>query len=462
MSNQFSTLNLKKELLENLTELKFNSMTPVQEKSLPYILEGRAVMAQAKTGSGKTAAFGLGVLNSLNIINTRVQTLILCPTRELADQVATELRTLARMIKNIKILTLTGGKSEYQQEKSLAHGAHIIVGTPGRVLKLVRKKVLFFDTTTSFVLDEADRMLDMGFFDDIVNISNKISKERQTLLFSATFPEMIKDLGSELQKNVKLIEVDTNHSKNIIEQFFYQVSTHKEKPEALMKVLNHFRPERFLIFCKTKAISDQAAKILMKKNIYAKAIHGDLMQNERTSVLTMFGNRSLSGLVATDVAARGLDIQDLELVINYDLPYSSEVYVHRIGRTARAGKTGLALNFFTEQETEKFEELNDLYNKDNECFRIKELAELKDDSDYDLSPAMKTICIYGGKKNKLRPSDLVGAIVGEAEIDFSEIGDISISNMMSFVAIKQDSAHQVVNKLNAGKIKNKKFRVAFL
>jgi ATP-dependent RNA helicase DbpA len=461
MSMQFSSLNLKSELIENLKELKFESMTPIQAKSLPFILEGKDVMAQAKTGSGKTAAFGLGVLNGLDIKNTRIQTLVLCPTRELADQVAKELRTLARMLNNIKVLTITGGKSEYQQEKSLAHGAHVIVGTPGRVLKLARKKLLFLDTATSLVLDEADRMLDMGFFDDILNIANRISKQRQTLLFSATFPEMIKDLGSELQKNAELVEIDTDHSKDIIEQIFFKLPSHKDKPAAILKLLNFYRPQRFLVFCKTKIISDQVAKHLISNDIYAKAIHGDLMQNERTSVLTMFSNRSLSALVATDVAARGLDIQDLEMVINYDLPYGAEIYVHRIGRTARAGKTGLAISFYTEPESEKYEELEELHNEALE-FQNKELKEIETENEYDLSPPMKTICIYGGKKDKLRPGDIVGAIVGEAGINFEDIGEISMNNMICFVAIKKDLAHDVIKKLNAGKIKNRKFKVAFL
>jgi ATP-independent RNA helicase DbpA len=459
MSEKFETLKLRAELLKNLKELKFSTMTPIQAKSLPIVLEGQDIIAQAKTGSGKTAAFGLGILNSLNVKNTRVQSLILCPTRELAEQVAKEIRSLARMLKNVKVLTLTGGKSEYQQEKSLNHGAHIIVGTPGRVLRLISKNILNLGTANSLVLDEADRMLDMGFYDDIVKIADEIPSQRQTLLFSATFPEEIKELGRELQNDAKEVEVDTDHSQDIIEQVFIELDSHKEKAEALIKAINHFRPDRFIVFCKTKQICDMVSKLLNDKEIYAEAIHSNLDQNDRTAVLEMFSNYSLSGLVATDVAARGLDISDLEVVINFDLAYTSEVYIHRIGRTARAGKTGMAISLFTGQEYDKFDEINELQDKVLEPISFNQIPEAKD---YDLLPPMLTIYISGGKKDKLRPGDIVGAIVGEAGLDFKDIGKISLSNVICFVAVKAELADTVIKKLNAGRIKNRKFKVGLL
>ncbi|MBT3981177.1 MAG: ATP-dependent RNA helicase DbpA [Bacteriovoracaceae bacterium] len=459
MKGKFESLNLKQELLENLKELNFHSMTPIQAKGLPVVLAKRDIIAKAKTGSGKTAAFGLGILNSLNISNTRVQSLILCPTRELAEQVAKEIRTLARMLKNVKVLTITGGTPEYHQEKSLGHGAHIIVGTPGRVLRLLGKNTLKLHTANSLVLDEADRMLDMGFQEDILKIAHEIPKDRQTLLFSATFPEAIKDLGLELQSDAELVEVDTEHSKDIIEQSFFELESHKDKEEALLRVLAHYRPDRFLVFCKTKIISDSVAKFLRQNKVYAEAIHGDLLQNDRTEVLTMFSNRSLSALVATDVAARGLDIQDLELVINFDLPFSPEVYVHRVGRTARAGKKGIAISFFTAKQVDEFEEISEISGKK---FQPQSIKELSSASEYDLTPPMTTIYISGGKKDKLRPGDIVGAIVGEVGLDFKEIGKISVTNVTSFVAIVSEKAEEVVFKLRSGKIKNRKFKVGFL
>jgi len=459
MRHLFNTLNLKNELLKNLEELKFDTMTPIQAISLPTVLAGRDIIAQAKTGSGKTAAFGLGILNSLDISNTRVQSLVLCPTRELAEQVAKELRTLARMLKNVKVLTITGGKPEYHQERSLNHGAHIIVGTPGRVLKLIGKGVLLLNTAQSFILDEADRMLDMGFHEDILKIAAEISAKRQTLLFSATFPEMIVKLGRELQNEAEMVKVDTDHAKDNIKQVFYQLESHKDKSEALLKVLNHYRPQRFLVFCKTKQFCENVAKFLHKKKVFAEAIHGDLLQNDRTEVLTMFSNRSLSALVATDVAARGLDIQDLELVINYDLPLSPEIYTHRIGRTARAGKSGLAISFFMPKEDELFSAISDLQAED---LRPDSINDLPASDDYDLIPPMTTIYISAGKRDKLRPGDIVGAIVGETGLDFKDIGDISITVVISFVAIKTEFVHDVVKKLNAGKIKNRKFKVGII
>jgi len=452
----FTNLSLKKELLTNLEELGFSSMTPIQSSSLPLILEGRDVIAQAKTGSGKTAAFGLGVLNSLDVKNTRVQCLILCPTRELVEQVASEVRRLARMLKNVKVLTITGGKSEYFQERSLAHGAHIVVGTPGRVLKLCKKNILKLNTANTLILDEADRMLDMGFHEDIMEISSFIPKERQTNLFSATFPDEIKNLGSKLQTDAIMVKVDSEHSVDVIEESFFLLDSHRDKDRALLKVLDVYRPERFIVFCKTKQITNDVADFLDENSIYAEAIHGDLVQEERTEVLTMFSNRSLSGLVATDVAARGLDIKDLGLVINFDIPSQPEIYTHRIGRTARAGKTGLAISFYTERETYKIDAISELQNKKIVPSLIDDLAESKN---YDLIPEMTTIYISGGKRDKLRPGDIVGAIVGETGLDFKVIGEISISKITTFVAIKSENVDEVILKLNKGKIKNRNFKV---
>lgn len=459
MSNKFEDLNLDPRLKKNLVDLNFHTMTPVQENSLPLVLAGGDVIAQAKTGSGKTAAFGLGVLNGIDVKQTRPQSLILCPTRELAEQVANELRTLARAIPNIKVLTITGGKSEYQQEKSLMHGAHIIVGTPGRVLKLLNKNVLSFEHVKYYVLDEADRMLDMGFSEDIFKISEFVPKKRQTLLFSATFPKDIEELSSELQKAAKRVTIDVAHSENIIKEEFIELESHKDKLDALFKVLGQYQSERFIIFCKTKRISDNVADELYENGISASSIHGDLEQKERTEVLTMFSNNSLSGLVATDVAARGLDIKGLDLVVNFDIPNDPEVYVHRIGRTGRAGNVGNAVTFVTPHETDHFEEILKYQEKQ---FELKDIEIFNDAKEYKMLPPMMTLFICGGKKDKLRPGDIVGAIVGESKIDFSCIGEISITNVMCYVAIKADQAELVCDKLNAGKIKNRKFRVGIL
>jgi ATP-independent RNA helicase DbpA len=455
----FDSLRLNQKLLENLSELGFAQMTPIQELSLPLILDGSDVIAQAKTGSGKTVAFGLGILDSIEVKQTRPQALILCPTRELSEQVAGEIRALARTTANIKVLTITGGRSEYQQIKSLSHGAHIITGTPGRVLKLLKKGVLVLRHLKKYVLDEADRMLDMGFIEDISRISSYLPRERQTLLFSATFPSDIEELSFSIQKNAVKVEVDTTHDKKQIFEDFVRLESHKDKISALFRILATYKPERFIVFCKTKRICDDVADELYEEYIDVSSMHGDFEQNERTRVLQMFSNKSLSGIVATDVAARGIDIKGLDLVINFDLPGDPEVYVHRIGRTGRAGETGRSVSFFVEQELENLEKISSYQNND---YEIKELSSYETEDYYDFKPSMKTLQISGGKRDKLRPGDIVGAIVGEASIDFKCIGDISITNIVSFVAIKSDLVEHVCSSLRKGKIKNKRFKVEIL
>ena len=457
-SNSFNTLNLSPEILGNLDSLGFNLMTPIQELALPLILAGNDLIAQAKTGSGKTAAFGLGVMAKLNLENKKLQSLILCPTRELAEQVAEEIRRLARFTKNSKVLVICGGTSEYQQINSLEHGVHIVVGTPGRVLKFLKKGVINLDGLEILVLDEADRMLDMGFRDEMEAIATFTPKSKQSLLFSATFPEEIEGLSKIFQKNPLRIAVDSKHEKNIIRQIFIEVEDHRKKIDALTRVLGHYKPESTVIFCKTKQICAEVAKLLVSQRISALAFHGDLDQNERTVVLTKFSHHSCLVLVATDVAARGLDIKDLEAVINYDLPTDAEVYTHRIGRTARAGKVGFAFSFFvdSESEQEKLIEIENYHSIKNEYVKLNELSKT---ARFDLIAPMKTMYINGGKKDKIRPGDILGALVGEAGLDATHVGNINILNNQSYVAIVSAQMDLAISKLNIGKIKGRKFRV---
>jgi ATP-independent RNA helicase DbpA len=456
MSDQFNDLDLKEDLLKNLKELGFKKMTPIQAKSLPLALKGEDLIGQAKTGSGKTAAFSLGILNSLNAKLLRPQALILCPTRELAEQVAVEVRKLARMLKNIKVVTITGGTGYHHQESSLEHGSHIIVGTPGRVAKLIHTKFIDLREIRTFVLDEADRMLDMGFYDEIMGIESKLSENRQTLLFSATFPEAIVRLSENVQRSSTMIKIDSLHNDGDILQSFFKLESHKDKNDAVLRILGEHHPERTLIFCKTKVITKNLTKFLKDNKILAEGIHGDLEQNERTKVLTKFSNQSLSVLVGTDVAARGLDIKNLSAVINYDLPMDSEDYVHRIGRTGRAGEKGMAFSFFLEPEEYKLEEISALIKED--C-KLTELPELKP---VQMTPPMKTLYIAGGKKQKLRPGDILGAMVKEAGLDPSDVGDISILPITTYVAVKKDKINQAIQRLSNGKIKNRTFRVGHI
>jgi len=455
---KFETQPLKNEIIENLNSLGYEEMTPIQEMSLPHILNDKDLIGQAKTGSGKTAAFGLGVLNNLDISLNSPQSLVLCPTRELAEQVALELRRLARFTSNIKVLTITGGTNEAHQLKSISHGAHIVVGTPGRIFKFLKEDKLSFEKLTSFVLDEADRMLDMGFYDSIEKIESYLPQGRQTLLFSATFPYSIQDLSKNLQEHPEFVKVDTSHEDNEIEQFFYKVDSHKEKARYVTGLLSEYKPESTIIFCKTKLICDAVAKSLQKDGVSALALHGDHDQRDRTLTLTKFSNGSCLVLVATDVAARGLDIKDLSLVINLDLSPDPEVYVHRIGRTGRIGKKGLAISLCVDQEQYKLDDIEDYLSR---SLVFKEITSLDEAGIFPIEPKMKTIFISGGKKDKLRPGDIVGAIVGTSGIDAKMIGDISVLNVLSYVAINSTVADDVLAALQNGKIKKRNFRIGF-
>lgn len=454
---EFKDLKLSQELIENLTGLGFTSMTPIQQESLPVIIEGSDIIGQARTGSGKTAAFGLGVLNSLNLRSTRPQSLILCPTRELADQVAKEVRKLARLTSNVKVTTVCGGTSEYHQIRSLAHGAHIIVGTPGRVLKFLKDAHFEIDEISSFVLDEADRMLDMGFYESIREIETFLPLERQTLLFSATYPEEIVELSSALQVDPVFVKVDSEYEESTIEQVFFELNSHKEKLELLSKLLGKYNPDSTVVFCKTKRSCDEVADFLQAEKISALALHGDHEQRDRTLAMTKFSNKSCLVLVATDVAARGIDVKELSLVVNFDLSTDPEVHVHRIGRTGRVGKEGLALSLFVSKEDYKVKAIEEYMNSE---FNITHIDEFQESSDsYQMTPPMTTIFISGGKRDKIRPGDIVGAIIGTSGIEANEIGDITVMNILSYVAVSTDRVEQVLKGLSTGKIKKRRFKV---
>jgi ATP-dependent RNA helicase DbpA len=448
----FSSLPLSKEMLHNLNELGFKAMTPVQAESLPDILKNCDVIAQAKTGSGKTAAFGIGVLNKLDVKKFRVQSLILCPTRELADQVAKELRRLARATHNVKILTLCGGAAFGPQYGSLLHGAHIIVGTPGRVLQHLDKNYLSLRDLNTLVLDEADRMLDMGFIEEIDRIIAHAPENRQTLLFSATYPKKIMELSSSIQKNALNIQTISGELANKITEYFYEVA-HDNKISMLIKTIAHYKPQNVLVFCNTKTQTQDVANDLSDAGIDALAIHGDLEQYERNDVLVRFSNKSCSVLVATDVAARGLDIKELEMVVNYDIPQDETTYTHRIGRTGRAGKEGLAITLFTNRQASVMK-----YYR-NETRRFDDIDNLNEVEDFILAPPNITIVLEGGKKDKMRPGDILGALTGEAGIESKYVGKIDIYDRQSYVAIERSMFEKAYSYLKNGKIKGRTFPV---
>ena len=455
----FSSLNLPASMLSNLSDLGYNEMTPIQAQSLPFALEGKDLIAKAKTGSGKTAAFAIGLLLNLNQRDFGTQALVLCPTRELSTQVAKEIRRLARFKNNIKVVTLSGGQPVGPQIGSLEHGAHIIVGTPGRIQDLIRKGKLHLERCTTVVLDEADRMLDMGFYEQIEGIIDYTPKKRQTLLFSATYPEGIQKLSADLQTDPIEVTVESLHNTSQIEQIFYPLERTK-KPEALSRLLSHHQPESAVIFCNTKDQCREVSDHLRNEGYFAAALHGDLDQRERDQVLVQFSNRSNTILIATDVAARGLDIDDLEVVINYDLPRDPEIYIHRIGRTGRAGKEGLALSIYRDSEDYKLEAISEYQSLSLHTESLSSLKKIS--SEEPTKPAMRTLCIAGGRKDKIRPGDILGAMTGEAGIEGSVVGKIDIYDFVAYVAVQRDQARKAHGRLINGKIKGRRFKVRIL
>lgn len=454
-STAFATLPLSAAMLANLDALGYTSMTPIQAQSLPVILKGQDLIAQAKTGSGKTAAFGIGLLNPINPRYFGCQALVLCPTRELADQVAKELRRLARAEDNIKILTLCGGVSLGPQIASLEHGAHIIVGTPGRIQQHLDKGTLVLGGLNTLTLDEADRMLDMGFFDAIASIIAKTPARRQTLLFSATYPSSIKQLAADFMRDPQQVRVESLHTDNQIEQRFIEIAP-EQRLEAVTRVLAHYRPQSCVAFCFTKQQCEDVVAHLTAKGIVAQALHGDLEQRDRDQVLTMFANRSSSVLVATDVAARGLDIDGLDMVINVELARDAEIHVHRVGRTGRAGEKGIAVSLVAPAEGHRAQAIEALQKSP---LRWDLLDSLKNKGGEPLLPVMSTLCIAAGRKDKLRPGDILGALTGDAGIPGKQVGKIAIFDFQAFVAVERALAKQAMQRLNSGKIKGRSLKV---
>jgi len=430
-------------------------MTPIQAQSLPDILKGKDLLAHAKTGSGKTAAFAIGLLHKVKVKTYQTQSLVLCPTRELAEQVSNEIRRLARAIPNIKLLTLCGGKPMAPQLASLERAPHIVVGTPGRILKHLGKETLKLDSLNMLVLDEADRMLDMGFHDDIMRVIKITPRQRQTLLFSATYPEQIKKISNAIQKDPVDVIVEVVHDNNKIKQVFYEIEK-GERNKILVALLQHYQPESSLVFCNRKQQCQELAEELWQQGFHALALHGDLEQRERDQVLAQFANKSSSILIATDVAARGLDIKDLKAVINFELSPDPEVHIHRIGRTGRAGNEGLALSLFMASEAPKVNAIEDYLNSPIE---IEKTSTLITKENFKFSPPMVTLCINCGRREKIRAGDILGALTANTDLPGKQIGKIDIFDIIAYVAVEQAVAKQALKILTEGKIKGRKFKV---
>ena len=454
----FDALPLRAATHSNLTQLGYTQMTPIQAASLHITLAGRDVIAQASTGSGKTAAFALPLVEKLDPAMQDAQALVLCPTRELAEQVTQEIRRLARAVGNVKVVTLCGGVALRGQTQSLEHGAHVVVGTPGRILDHLERGSLQLQSVKTLVLDEADRMLDMGFFDDIAKLVRQCPKDRQTLLFSATYPDGIAKLASQFMREPQTVKVQAQHDASKIRQIFYQVNE-SERLHAVSLILNHFRPVSTLAFCNTKQQCKDLINVLQAQGFSALALYGELEQRERDQVLVQFANRSCSVLVATDVAARGLDVHNLEAVINVDVTPDSEIHIHRIGRTGRGDAEGLALTLASMDEMGNVGKIEQMQGHESVWAH---LASLTPAAGGKLQPPMATLQIAGGRKEKIRAGDVLGALTGDAGFAKEQVGKISVNEFSTYVAVERGIAHEALRRLNAGRVKGKSVKVRLL
>ena len=451
----FSDLALAPALRAGLDALDYTVLTPIQAQALPAILAGRDLIAQAPTGSGKTAAFGLGLLQAVDATAIRTQALVLCPTRELADQVGKQLRKLATGIPNLKLSVLCGGIPLAPQLASLAHAPQVVVGTPGRVLELVQKDALDLRGVRVLVLDEADRMLDMGFDEPIRALVKRTPKDRQGLLFSATFPDAIRTLATAMLRDPLEVSVDGGAQPPTIETHFFEAEPTRRAPQ-LAALLLQFNPESTVVFCNMRRDTEEVVGSLAHYGFTALALHGDMEQRDREEVLVRFANRSCNVLVASDVAARGLDIDDIGAVVNYALPTDADTYLHRIGRTGRAGRDGLAVSLVAPSERNRVALIEERQGRE---IRFERIAPLDGKPRGVPQAAMATLRIDAGRTDKLRPGDIVGALTGDAGLSKEAVGKIDVYPTRSYVAIARGQADRALDRLRAGKIKGRRFRI---
>lgn len=451
--HSFASLALQPALIQTIAQLGWETMTPIQAQSLPPILNGADVIAQAKTGSGKTAAFALGLLQKIDPTVLRPQALVLCPTRELAAQVATEIRRLARAIPNCKVISLAGGTPVQRQADSLAHGVHVVVGTPGRIIDHLDRQSLDCSAITTLVLDEADRMIDMGFYEDMAHIVSMCPQQRQSLLFSATYPDSINKDATLFVQHPVHIQVESQLNPTQVAHRFYEVEP-SDRFEAVVRLLLHDQPSSALVFCNTKAQCDHLTYYLREVGFSALVLHGDLDQRDRDEVLIQFANQSCTVLVATDVAARGLDIQGLPMVLNMELPRQAEVYTHRIGRTGRADQQGQAISLYAQFDQTVLQQLQ----QQGIHTQPQPLPILKTSHRQPQPAPMQTVVIIGGKRDKLRPGDILGALTGDAGLDKSQVGKIQVGPVVSHVALQQQVASLALDRLLRYGIKGRRFK----
>ncbi|WP_341676723.1 ATP-dependent RNA helicase DbpA [Niveibacterium sp. SC-1] len=452
---RFDTLPLAAPQLATLEQLGYTAMTPIQAASLPLALAGHDLIAQAPTGSGKTLAFALALLARVRTDTGAAQALVLCPTRELADQVAQAIRRIARSEANLKLLTLCGGVPIRGQLASLEHGAQLIVGTPGRVLDHLDRGSLKLDALQCLVLDEADRMLDMGFRDAIVAIDERCPGSQQTLLFSATFPEEVLRLAQQALREPREVLLEGGHPAEAITQHFYRVAN-ETRLDVLVRLLRHHAPERALVFCNTRQECRDACDALQAAGFVALPLHGELDQREREQTLVQFSQKSCSVLVATDVAARGIDIAELEMVINARPSPDADTHQHRVGRTGRSGRSGLAFSLVAPNEERRVENLATLQGF---VPQWEDASAIPATDAPAPQPPMATLLILAGRRDKLRAGDVLGALTQAAGLTREEVGQISITDSSTYVAVTRARAEAALRSLNRGGIKGRSMRV---
>lgn len=517
---RFEEMGLSEEIQKAVRYMGFEEASPIQAKAIPAMISGIDLIGQAQTGTGKTAAFGIPILEKVDPKLKKLQAIVLCPTRELAIQVADEIRNLSRYMHGIKVLPIYGGQDIVKQIRSLKSGTQIVIGTPGRVMDHMRRKTMKLDFVHTVVLDEADEMLNMGFREDIEFVLSGVPEERQTVLFSATMPKPIMEITKKFQNNAKVIKV-TKKELTVpnIEQYYYDVKP-KKKEEVLSRLLDIYSPRLSVVFCNTKKQVDLLVNALLGRGYFAAGLHGDMKQEQRDRVMQGFRTGKTEILVATDVAARGIDVDEVEAVFNYDLPQDDEYYVHRIGRTGRAGREGRAFSFVSGKEVYKLKEiqrycktkiyaqkvpsLNDVANTKMENIlddvervieqedldmMINAIEERVNNSEFtamDMAAAFLKICcgmtednknteendwefgdtgadedgmvrlfINIGKKQRVRPGDILGAIAGESGMDGKLIGTIDMYDKYTFVEVPREYAREVLNAMKNVKIKGK-------
>jgi ATP-dependent RNA helicase DbpA len=444
----FNDLDIQDELKNIVKNLGLDTLTLVQQEAIPAIIAGKDIIVEAKTGSGKTISFALPIIEKLNPKNKNPKVLVIAPTRELCEQIATVFRSLGTFVQNLKIVTLYGGISLRGQVANMQNGVDVVIGTAGRLNDHLFRETLILDNIETLVLDEADRMLDMGFFDDIIKVISHIKNKPQTMLFSATYPSNIEKLASKIMKNPTMIKMQTDCAIEI-EEYLYKT---KDKYQALLSVLKLFKPKSTIVFCNTKVGANSLFDFLEDLHFDIALLHGDFEQKDRDEALLLFKNGSLPLLIATDVASRGLDIDDVELVVNFDIPFKSETYTHRIGRTARAGKEGIAVSLYTSREEKLASEILPYLSPLN-------VDNLTIDKNFVIKGNFGTICVFGGKKDKLRKGDLLGALCKDLGFDAKNIGDITITDKKSYIAVKKQEMDKNLSKIQKIKIKSKNFNI---